>query len=382
MNGCVQWGMTLNKRANLLNATELSECDVAFIQHVGWLRHDRGEEVVRLLQQGHFEASEQAFFWLYLRAGDTVIDCGSHIGLFSILASRATSDNARVVAVEANPHTVQHLKFNLKSNGVAKPIVIDAAIWNTSGKINFLDSKDGGAAYDHVDYGNDRVGLSIASITLDQLVRKLGGGCVALVKIDIEGAETEAVIGASDAIAAGLFPVIMVEFTESILQSRGHDSNQLYKQLVDFGYTLCEFNPEKLQLEPYRPDGPIWYKNLFACKDLKQTNIRLETASVANRTIALDVLARGVACSQFKALEDLDRFKQMAEHSEYLREWAERTEQFLIQERATSKQLKEWAEGAEARAAAEQKKASQAHEILNSRKKLLLRFLSRNLYND
>jgi FkbM family methyltransferase len=429
----------------MVNAPLVLEGNIAFIQHVGWLRHDCGEVVVRLLQQGHFEASEQAFFWLYLRPGDTFVDCGAHIGLYSVLASNAMSDSARVIAVEANPDTAQHLMFNLKSNNATEAIVIEAAIWDSLGEICFLESENGEAAYDHVDFFNDGPGLAVTSITLDQIVKDLGGDSVALVKIDVEGAESEAIIGGRDAITAGLLPVLMVEFTDSNLRRRGLTTDQLYNQLADLGYTLCEFNPEQLQLEPFRSDGPIWYKNLFACKDLSQVNLRLESAGNANRKIALDILARGAVCSQFKALEDLERFKKLAEQSEYIREWAERTEQFLLQERVTSNQFKEWAErteqfllqervtsnqfkewaerteqfllqervtsnqfkewaerteqfllqervtsnqfkewaeGAEARFAKEQESNHQMRDVLMSRKKLFLRLLSRKLSND
>lgn len=322
--------------------------NVAFIQHVGWLRHDLGEEVVHLLRQGHFEAAEQAFFWLYLRPDDTFIDCGAHIGLYSVLASQATGGGGRIIAVEANAHTAQHLAFNLNSNGVTKATIIHAAVWDSLGEIRFLESEEGEAAYDHVAFDNENAGLAVSAITLNKLVEETGGTTVALVKIDIEGAEPEAIIGGKDAIAAGMLPVLMVEFTENNLRRRGLDTDQLYKLLEELGYTMCEIHPERLQLEPFRPDGPIWYKNLFACRDLSQVNRRLVMASDANRKIALDILARAAACSPFKDLENLEQFKQLAEQSENYRQWAEHSDAALAAEREASHQLRAWAERTEA----------------------------------
>lgn len=336
--------------------------NIAFIQHVGWLRHDPGEEVVHLLRQGHFEAAEQAFFWLYLRPDDTFIDCGAHIGLYSVLASQATGGGGRIIAVEANAHTAQHLAFNLKSNGVTKATIIHAAIWDSLEEIRFLESEGGEAAYDHVAFDNKNVGLAVSAITLNKLVEETGGTTVALVKIDIEGAEPEAIIGGKDAIAAGVLPVLMVEFTENNLRRRGLDTDQLYKQLEELGYTMCELHPERLQLEPFRPDGPIWYKNLFACRDLSQVNRRLVTASDANRKIALDILARAIACSPFKDLENLEKFKQLAEQSENFRQWAERTEELLQTEREDAEKLRQWANNAEKRVVKEQENTHQTRE--------------------
>ena len=323
------------------------EGNIAYIQHVGWLRHDPGEKVVHLLRQGHFEAGEQAFFWLYLRPDDTFIDCGAHIGLYSVLASKATAGGVRIIAVEANAHTAQHLAFNLNSNGVTEATIIEAAVWNSLGEINFLEGEKGEAAYDHVVFDNNCTGLAVSAITLNKLVEDSGGANVALVKIDVEGAEFETIIGGKDSIVAGLLPVLMVEFTENNLLRRGLDTEQLYKQLEGLGYTICEFHPERLQLEPFRSDGPIWYKNLFACRDVGQVNRRLETASEANRKIALDILARAAACSQFKDLEDLESFKQLADQSESFRQWAERTEALLKAERENAEKLRQWAERTE-----------------------------------
>ena len=352
----------MNKTATEPKDPVSEASSVAFIQHVGWLRHDLGEEVVHLLRQGHFEATEQAFFWLYLRPDDTFIDCGAHIGLYSVLASKATAGGVHIVAIEANPHTAQHLAFNLNSNDVTEATIVGAAIWDSLGEICFLESEKGEAAYDHVVFGNDSAGLTVSTTTLNKLVADSGGTSVALVKIDVEGAESEAIAGGKDAIAAGLLPVLMVEFTESNLRRRGLDTDHLYKQLEELGYTLCELHPERLQLEPFRPEGPIWYKNLFACKDLNQVNRRLETASDANRKIALDVLARSAACSPFKDLENLESFKQLAEQSENFRQWAERSDTALVAEREVSRQLRDWAERTQKLLSVEREDAGKLHQ--------------------
>ena len=400
---CFYWGMTLNETIDKSKCFVSEEGNVAFVQHVGWLRHDPREEVIRLLRQGHFEAAEQVFYWLYLRPEDTFIDCGAHIGLFSVLASKVAEDNIRIVAVEANAHTAQHLTFNLNSNGVNQATVIHAAVWDSVGEINFLENDVGEAAYDHVEFDNGSVGHTVPSITLNKLVEDLGGTQVALVKIDVEGAETEVIIGGEYAIATGLLPVLMVEFTEHNLQRRGLDTVQLYKQLEKLGYTLCEFQSQSMQLVPFRLEGPIWYKNLFACQDLNQINSRLDSASDVNRKIALDILRRAADCSPFKELENLENLKQLAEQSEKNREWAERTEALLSMEREEAEKLRQWAERTEALLSMEReeaeklrqwveqthitlvdekKKAVQQDEILNSRKNLFLRLISWKLPND
>jgi FkbM family methyltransferase len=331
----------------------------AYIPHIGWLHHDRGEEVINLLRQGYFEAAEQAFFWLYLRPGDTFIDCGAHIGLYSVLAAKATNGKIRVVAIEPNAHTATHLISNLKQNKVTDATTIQAAVWRTLGRIRFLTGEIGKAAYDHVAFDTAETnGQIVSTLTLNKLIADTGGKTVALVKIDVEGSETEALIGAEDAIAAGLLPVLMIEFTESNLQRRGLNTDHLYKQVAALGYTLCEFRSEQLQVVPFQPDGPIWYKNLFACADLDYVNKRLAAASKPHQKIAADIIGRAAACTRFKELENLDYFKQLAEQAPDLRHrveqlselntdirrWAEESDATVVKERALSQELREWAE--------------------------------------
>ncbi|MBN8474941.1 FkbM family methyltransferase [Sulfuritalea sp.] len=338
------------------------------------MHHDLGEEVVNLLRQGYFEAAEQAFFWLYLRPGDTFIDCGAHIGLYSILAAKVTNGETRVVAIEPNARTAKHLIRNLKQNNVSDSTTIRAAVWKTLGKIRFLTGEKGKAAYDHVVFDESEAeGKYVSTLTLDKLVSDADGNTVALVKIDVEGSEIEALIGGEDAIAAGLLPVLMVEFTESNLQRRGLSTEHLYRQLVGLGYTLCEFRPEKLQVVPFNPDGPIWYKNLFACADVDYVNSRLAASGKLNQQIATDVLQRAAACTRFKELENLEYFKQLAEQVPDLRHrverlaesngdlqrWAEGADAAVVKERALSQELRAWAERIEGLLTNERKDAEE-----------------------
>jgi FkbM family methyltransferase len=352
-------------------ATEAA--DLAYIPHLGWLSHDPGEQVIYLLRQGHFEAAEQAFCWLYLRPGDTFIDCGAHIGLYSVLAAKATNGKAHVVAVEANANTARHLVDNLDRNNVKNALTVNAAVWEAAGEVRFLANKGSQAAYDHVAFvGEEAESTRVPATTLSQLVADSGGKPVALVKIDVEGAEPEVLVGGKSAIEADLLPVLMIEFTESNLQRRGLDTNHLFGQLVALGYTPCEFASNRMEVVPFNPTGPVWYKNLFACRDLDLVNQRLAAASRRNRQIAVDLLGRADACSSFKELEELDNLRKLAEKCGELRLWAEQSDAALATERDTLRQLREWAERNEVLLAAERDLSRQLRDWAERSEALLL----------
>jgi hypothetical protein len=82
---------------SMVAETARGHSEEVHVPHLGWLMHAAGEEVARSLDEGWFEYREQAFCWLYLYEGATVIDCGAHVGLFSTLAGKLVGSNGHVV---------------------------------------------------------------------------------------------------------------------------------------------------------------------------------------------------------------------------------------------------------------------------------------------
>jgi FkbM family methyltransferase len=66
-----------------------------------------------------YEAAELEYVRSHLHPGDTFVDIGSHIGLYSLLASAAVGESGNVVAADADPDTFTRLRQNLLLNGVA-----------------------------------------------------------------------------------------------------------------------------------------------------------------------------------------------------------------------------------------------------------------------
>jgi|ERR1043166_9109007 len=97
--------------------------DLTYVPHIGWLAHEVNDDVGVFLRDGWFEYKEQAFFWLHLQGGDTLIDCGAQVGLYSVLGCEAMRGQGTVFAVEPNPRTIPLLRRNLKRNstGCASP---------------------------------------------------------------------------------------------------------------------------------------------------------------------------------------------------------------------------------------------------------------------
>ena len=66
--------------------------------------------------------------------GDTVIDIGAHLGLYSIMGSKLVGKNGRVIAIEAHPQNFEILKRNISLNGLANVRTLHCATFFEKGK--------------------------------------------------------------------------------------------------------------------------------------------------------------------------------------------------------------------------------------------------------
>lgn len=135
------------------------------------------------------------------QAGGLFVDVGANMGYFTLLWLAARPNN-RVVAVEASPRNVARLKQNMLTNGVAERCeILAVAAGKEPGVLNFdLGPEDqtgwGGLTLDRsaVNSGSS-ASIDVKVERLDCLLRDREH--IALLKIDIEGADTWALEGLS-----------------------------------------------------------------------------------------------------------------------------------------------------------------------------------------
>jgi FkbM family methyltransferase len=131
-----------------------------------------------------------------IRTGDTVIDCGAHIGVFTRYAlSRGA---ARVVAVEPDPTNLAALDANFAPEIAAgRVLLIRAGVWDEKTFLTLSDSTESSARHSFVTHRDSAEKIEgIPVLPLDQIVAGLGLDRVDFIKMDIEGAERRALAGA------------------------------------------------------------------------------------------------------------------------------------------------------------------------------------------
>jgi FkbM family methyltransferase len=127
-----------------------------------------------------------------LTGANTIIDVGANIGLFSYYA-RLHAPKARLIAIEADPDTFAVLDHNLAGQNVER---LHQAVASEVGAIDFYSSDVSGwsSRYPALGAANARK-VSVKAEPLSTTLRTRGINQIDFLKIDVEGAEYDILLG-------------------------------------------------------------------------------------------------------------------------------------------------------------------------------------------
>jgi FkbM family methyltransferase len=173
--------------------------------------------------------------------GGVMVDVGANIGYFSLLWASARPDN-RVFAFEASPRIVPRLKLNVERNGFQSRIEINAvAAGRAPGRLAFNLGPEtqtgwGGLTLEHKD-GD----VTVDVVRLDDVLGELPE--IALLKIDIEGADTWALYGCERLLRSGKVKEIWFEANRPRMRLLGIEEDAAGKFLTSVNYTATAIGP-------------------------------------------------------------------------------------------------------------------------------------------
>jgi len=127
-----------------------------------------------------------------IKPGDIVIDAGAHIGIFAIYASKIIRDG-RIVCFEPDPQNFKKLMKNIELNSCENITVLKKGLWGKNTVMEFNSGLEGSSSL-LLRKGEGKV-ITIPVVKAEDEIVKMGLDKVNFVKMDIEGAEIEAVKG-------------------------------------------------------------------------------------------------------------------------------------------------------------------------------------------
>ena len=137
---------------------------------------------------------------LSVHPGDIVLDCGAHVGVFARQALAAGAE--LVVAIEPAPQTLVALKRNLADEIAAgRVIVYEKGVWDKEEVLAFYSDADSALSRVMHTHEEHNLGTQVPLTTIDKIVEELQLERVDFIKMDIEGAERKALVGARNTLA-------------------------------------------------------------------------------------------------------------------------------------------------------------------------------------
>ncbi|MBV6625405.1 MAG: FkbM family methyltransferase [Rivularia sp. (in: Bacteria)] len=229
----------------------------------------------------HFdnEVTEQLLVRNFVQPGMTVFDVGSNIGDYSVLFSKIVGAKGKVYAFEATESTYNKLQQRLvqeKCRNVSafhnavysenKQIEFnqfpeDYSVWNSIGTPKMLNP-DGSGEY--VPIVNTEV---VEAISLDSFCQQHDIEEIDYLKVDVEGAESDVLQGASQLLKNKAVKFIQFEISQKMLEGLNRDAKSTFDILNKNGYECHRISPNG-EIGEEVSDSNSFYENYIAFPNL------------------------------------------------------------------------------------------------------------------
>jgi FkbM family methyltransferase len=220
---------------------------------------------------GLHEFEDCGFLLHLLRSNDLFVDIGANVGVYTVLAAGAIG--ATAVAVEPVPDTFAKLLTNLCANaldGKVKPHNI--GLGRSTSTLRFTSDQD---TTNHVITDENWTGPSV-DVPVQTLDAVLNGQAPALIKIDVEGWESEVLAGAEVTLGQPSLLGLIVEMNGSDVQLNPNEK-AVHDCLLGNGFAPHAYDPFRRTLTAL-PSKHVGASNTIYCRNADLLKRRLDEA--------------------------------------------------------------------------------------------------------
>ena len=165
-----------------------------------------------------------------LDSNDVFVDVGSHIGFYSLVASKKTND---ILAIEASPYTYNRLKKNIELNNLNISI-LNCGVSDKNEKLNLSQNNSNNAGGQNF-MQNNKEGIQVQCYPLDEIINNTDFKSIKIMKFDVEGYEYKILKRFLENIDKKLYPkyIITEFFGEDVVNKTTGNQIEL---LLKYGY--------------------------------------------------------------------------------------------------------------------------------------------------
>jgi len=170
---------------------------------------------------GRYEPEHEKILIELLATSTVFWGVGAHVGWYSVLASKQM--NGTIYSFEPNPENISYLKQHVRINKVSNINLVNKALSSSNGESYFSGEKQQGGLSETGTY-------KVKTITADAFVKQ-EKIIPDLIKMDIEGAETEFLQGA--------IALLTNHQPKLILSAHGYKKrDECVSFLIELGYSI------------------------------------------------------------------------------------------------------------------------------------------------
>jgi FkbM family methyltransferase len=156
-----------------------------------WRRHHR---YVNGYWIGQYELPIQEGLARELKPGMVFFDVGANAGFFTLVAAKLVGSQGKCVAFDPMPENVESVRQQIKLNELGYCTAVQKAVGAHVGEAEFTFGTAGDSTGRFGSGGDGKTTMTVKVTTLDEAIARFGRPD--FIKMDIEGAEVDALAGA------------------------------------------------------------------------------------------------------------------------------------------------------------------------------------------
>lgn len=230
--------LEFSRRENALVGARLTEgLTLKALGDFSMYASEHDAAVGRHILMDAYEPHVTGVFRARLRPGMHVVDIGANIGYFTMLSASLVGPSGSVLAIEPNPESVKVLEASRRANSFDQVTVLQVAAGRAPGLLVLNPSYSNAMTSAPPDEVSALMrSITVPSFRLDDLIPR--DRTIDFVKIDVEGAEYNALLGASEMLKR-CHPTVVSEFSPDMMPGiSGVDGPEYLRFLLGFGYRV------------------------------------------------------------------------------------------------------------------------------------------------
>ncbi len=229
---------------------------------------------------GLHEFNDMAFVLHALRPEDLFVDVGANIGSYTVLAGAAVG--ATCVSVEPVPSTFRHLVENIDLNDLKNSVeCLNIGLGKESSTLRFSADED---TMNHV-VADLETCNNYTDVKVQSLDDVLGRRHPTVIKIDVEGWESNVIAGAQRVFSGKEPMAILIEF--GLGDRYGFNEKALYQKILDFGFERATYRPFERSLTHFNTQQ-LSGGNMLFIRQLDYFKERVES-STTYKVLEIDI---------------------------------------------------------------------------------------------